>query len=852
MKNKRVCLLLLLFIIPLAIAQISDEESITITITSDVKAKVSHLLFPDSFVSSVDVNLISNQISRVLAVDEDNILLSSTQDEGFLNLATLGASQVDLTYNANIITHESGIFKINYQSDEQTKVILPPLSKLVSLNSIPIEVNEREFVLPPGKISLSYNIRQVTSQEFVVSQQGNEHSIEFITGVKIYDLLLDKNEIRFLIKDKAIILGIIPTSLFSDVKDVSLNGEKVDFQKFYQNSTHSWVRIDPHENGLVKIYNEQGQEIEVGGCLIATATFGSELAPQVQQLRELRDNTILNTFSGTSFMTSFNQIYYSFSPTIADIERQNPLFKEAVKIAISPMLSSLSILNYVNIDSEQEMLGYGIGIIFMNIGMYFIAPIFLIYKIYSFRALDRRHSNQLVISINNVKSLLKYSLFGILVLSVLLISVNSAFAQESPPADLEPTPLEIILQMTMDQALEALGDDAPPSAEELYQLGLEAMNTALTLENDDPEAAEDYAIVAMALFEDTTTIIGTPGFGEAFDSASEQGLENGQGLGVGGIPPGIMKQLNVATIFAVSEDINDSEGEVEGLKSLILDNNFNVDLSDYDNAINLAKIALANGEIPNAQEKLAIANELLDEIYDQMNQQAIASEDERVVEFVEKTIQEIESLLENGNKIGLTQNTINELLTTLEILKSGDVDLILDATSEESNFAKELKQENKEAEKEQKSENKDDEKELRDENKEAEKELKESDPEASKQLKVDNKEAEKELKSENKDDEKALRDENKEAEKELKGILKLIGYSFSFSSFDDEWFEEPTDGDYDELTSDPTDKELKKYLKLLKKDQKAADKDDKKDQKAADKDDKKECFNSKGKPVKCK
>jgi len=55
-----------------------------------------------------------------------------------------------------------------------------------------------------------------------------------------------------------------------------------------------------------------------GGCLIATATFGSELAPQVQQLRELRDNTLLQTNSGSAFMESFNQFYYSFSPTIAD------------------------------------------------------------------------------------------------------------------------------------------------------------------------------------------------------------------------------------------------------------------------------------------------------------------------------------------------------------------------------------------------------------------------------------------------------------------------------------------------------------------------------------------------------
>jgi len=120
---------------------------------------------------------------------------------------------------------------------------------------------------------------------------------------------------------------------------------------------------------------------EGGGCLIATATFGSELAPQVQQLREFRDNTILSTESGTAFMTGFNQLYYSFSPIVADLEREHPIFKEVVKLSITPMLSTLSILNYAEIDSEEEMISYGIGIILMNVGMYFVAPAIIIYKI---------------------------------------------------------------------------------------------------------------------------------------------------------------------------------------------------------------------------------------------------------------------------------------------------------------------------------------------------------------------------------------------------------------------------------------------------------------------------------------
>ena len=109
-----------------------------------------------------------------------------------------------------------------------------------------------------------------------------------------------------------------------------------------------------------------------GGCLIATATYGSELAPQVQQLRELRDNQLLNTESGSAFMGMFNDVYYSFSPMIADYERENPLFKEAVKLAITPMIFTLSLME--NAESESEVLGMGISVIALNLGMYLAVP----------------------------------------------------------------------------------------------------------------------------------------------------------------------------------------------------------------------------------------------------------------------------------------------------------------------------------------------------------------------------------------------------------------------------------------------------------------------------------------------
>ena len=150
----------------------------------------------------------------------------------------------------------------------------------------------------------------------------------------------------------------------------------------FETTVTSFKILDEPEKELEQTFQDFGKnDKNGGGCLIATAAFGSELAPQVQQLREIRDNVVLNTHSGTAFMTGFNQMYYSFSPTIADYERENPLFKEAVKIAITPMISTLAILNYVDVDSEEEMLGYGIGIIMLNAGIYIIGPAIIIYRI---------------------------------------------------------------------------------------------------------------------------------------------------------------------------------------------------------------------------------------------------------------------------------------------------------------------------------------------------------------------------------------------------------------------------------------------------------------------------------------
>jgi len=126
---------------------------------------------------------------------------------------------------------------------------------------------------------------------------------------------------------------------------------------------------------------EEISELYEENCVIATASYGSPMAKEVQMLREIRDNQLLQTQSGSAFMSGFNTVYYSFAPTIAQWEQENPAFKQVVKTTITPLITSLSLLNHVSMDSEAEVLGYGISLILLNIGMYFAIPATVVWQV---------------------------------------------------------------------------------------------------------------------------------------------------------------------------------------------------------------------------------------------------------------------------------------------------------------------------------------------------------------------------------------------------------------------------------------------------------------------------------------
>ena len=259
-----------------------------------------------------------------------------------------------------------------------------PIAEKTGLKfSFPVAADNNRFFIEG---TANFDVKRVSfdevTQELSLEIQSslNDNLVEMI----IPRNLLKADDLTFMITsmplsvtelaESSTTAKVIPKIIHNDEENTFITLE------FSGIGTHYLIITNSSNQNVEQIHNSDGKiaenttESNGGGCLIATAAFGSEMAPQIQLLRELRDNTILETKSGNAFMSGFNQFYYSFSPAVADYQRENPIFKEAVKLTLTPLLTSLAILNYVDIDTEQEMLGYGIGVILLNIGMYFVAP----------------------------------------------------------------------------------------------------------------------------------------------------------------------------------------------------------------------------------------------------------------------------------------------------------------------------------------------------------------------------------------------------------------------------------------------------------------------------------------------
>lgn len=110
-----------------------------------------------------------------------------------------------------------------------------------------------------------------------------------------------------------------------------LNADTVDPTSMMeaQNREHA-------ENFLRLIASEREKK---SSCFIATAVYG-EATPELEAFRNFRDDTLLKTFMGRVFVSS----YYSLSPRVANLIRKSELSRQLTRtVLLRPILSLIKL-----------------------------------------------------------------------------------------------------------------------------------------------------------------------------------------------------------------------------------------------------------------------------------------------------------------------------------------------------------------------------------------------------------------------------------------------------------------------------------------------------------------------------
>lgn len=170
--------------------------------------------------------------------------------------------------------------------------------------------------------------------------------------------------------------------------------------------------------------------VHVSPCLIATAAFGSELAPEVQFLRDFRDQQILHTFAGSTFMSVFNSWYYSFSPNIAQYESRNTVMRGVIRIMLYPLLTILhmssEIYSILGFQPELGVLTAGI-LASLLIGMTYLSfpliGLFLVCRKRLTLKLKRRAANWMAFLM--ISLITSYGISEMLSLPLLMMFISS-------------------------------------------------------------------------------------------------------------------------------------------------------------------------------------------------------------------------------------------------------------------------------------------------------------------------------------------------------------------------------------------------------------------------------------------
>lgn len=191
---------------------------------------------------------------------------------------------------------------------------------------------------------------------FDVESGGRQHDVMITANFDATDARFDP-AVRELQID-------VNSSLDSNLGELVMSRQLLDGIEVRIDGQLVPARVESNERAwfvTVEFEGEGGHLMQIseptgGGCLVATAAYGTEAASAVQRLREARERVVA-TEAGALFVDAFNAVYYAVSPAAADLSRQSPPLRSLSLVLMSPALASASLVELAESDLQVAVLG---------------------------------------------------------------------------------------------------------------------------------------------------------------------------------------------------------------------------------------------------------------------------------------------------------------------------------------------------------------------------------------------------------------------------------------------------------------------------------------------------------------